>query len=230
MVYEVYQVFELVRLQEWYHPDVRTYIKLLTMLGNCKKPEEAAKLFDNMLEDKVRPTTAIFTALLNIYTKSNLLDKALNLFKSMPKFEGCAPDVYAYTAMIKGCCDGGLYDRAAQLLNEMWWEGAEPNVVTYNTLIFAYGKQGLFDEMEKILTLMDARNVAPDTWTWNSLIRIFGLHNRIQDMEQAYESLLQQGLLPDIVTLNSLVAAYGKNGFYGKMHCVLDYMRRYNYE
>lgn len=223
------KVFELVRVQEWYTAEESTYIKLLSMLAKVKQPAAAATLLESFLQDKLRPTPSIFTALLTVYTESKLFHKALELFESMPLFEGCLPDKYAYTAMIKGCCEAGRYDQAGNLFQQMLIEGVEPSLVTYNTLIFGYGKAGLFREIEGVLTLMRSNGVEPDTVTWNTLIRVFGLYNRIPEMEQAYEGLLGQSLLPDTITLNSLISAYGRAGLYGKMECVMDYMRRYRY-
>ncbi|XP_024358535.1 uncharacterized protein [Physcomitrium patens] len=223
------RVFELVRIQEWYTAEVSTYVKLLTMLARVKQPQAASNLFDFLLQDKLRPTLEIFTALITVFTKSNLLKKAFEVFEQMRLFDGCLPDKYAYTTMIKGCCDAGLYDQAKKLFNEMMREGVEPTIVTYNTLIFGYGKAGLFAEIEYLLSLMEANGITPDTITWNTLIRVFGLHNRIPEMEQAYEGLLAQGLMADEVTLNSLIGTYGRAGLYGKMECVTDFMRRYSY-
>lgn len=223
------QVFQLIRLQQWYTAQDSTYIKLLQLLAKCKQPAAATSLFDSLLQDKLRPTTAIFTALLTVYTESNLLPKAFELFDSMPRFEGCLPDKYTYTTLIKACCNASLYDQATLLFNQMTIAGVEPSIVTYNTLIFGYGKAGLFTEIEHVLTHMTSHNVQPDTVTWNTLIKVFGMHNKIPEMEQAYEGLLAQGLMPDMVTLNSLISAYGRAGLYGKMECVMDYMRRYSY-
>ncbi|KAG0553556.1 hypothetical protein KC19_12G020300 [Ceratodon purpureus] len=223
------RVFELVRAQEWYTAEESTYIKLLSMLAKVKQPEAASSLFDSLLQDKLRPTTPLFTALLTVYTESRCFEKALELFESMPRFQGCLPDKYTYTAMIKGCCEAGAYDKARRIFDEMIVEGVEPSIVTYNTLIFGFGKAGLFEEVERVLTLMESNHEEPDTITWNTLIRVFGRHNRIREMEQAYDGLLGQGLLPDTVTLNSLISAYGRAGLYGKMQCVIDYMWRYSY-
>ncbi|XP_024383422.1 uncharacterized protein [Physcomitrium patens] len=223
------RVFELVRAQEWYTADLSTYLKLLTMLAKAKQAAEASNVFDCLLEDKLRPTTAIFTALLTVFTQSNQFKKALEIFESMRLYEGCVPDKYTYTAMIKGCCEAGLYVQARKIFDEMMIEGVKPSIVTYNILIHGYGKAGLFREVERVLSTMEANNVAPDTVTWNTLIRVFGLNCKIPEMEQAYEGLLRQGLQPDMVTLNSLISAYGTAGLFEKMESVTQYMQRYNY-
>lgn len=223
------KVFELVRAQEWYVAEVSTYLKLFTMLANARQPAEASRLFTAMLEDKLRPTTAIFTAVLTCYTKTNHFRKAVQTFESMRLYEGCVPDKYTYTAMIKGCCEAGLYDQARKIFDEMIVEGVKPSIVTYNTLIFGYGKTGLFREIEHVLTMMEANRVVPDTVTWNTLICVFGLHKKIFDMEHAYEGLLGEGLKPDVVTLNILLSAYGTAGLFEKMESVVGYMERYGY-
>ncbi|KAG0583457.1 hypothetical protein KC19_3G137500 [Ceratodon purpureus] len=223
------EVFKLVREQEWYVPVLSTYLQLLTLLAKVRQPAEALSLFDSLLEDNLKPTTAIFTALLTVLTKTNHFRKAVVVFESMRLYQGCVPDKYTYTAMIKGCCEAGLYDQARKIFDEMILEGVKPTIVTFNTLIFGYGKSGRFRDIERVLTLMESYGVAPDTVTWNTLIRVFGLHNRITEMEQAYEGILAQGLRPDVVTLNSLISAYGTAGLFEKMRSVTDFMVRYGY-
>lgn len=223
------EVFELVRAQEWYVPELSTYLQLLTMLAKAKQPAQALSLFESLLEDNLRPTPVIFTALLTVLTKTNRFRKAVEVFESMRLYEGCLPDKYTYTAMIKGCCEAGLYDQAWKIFDEMAVEGVKPTIVTFNTLIFGYGKAGRFRDIERVLTLMESNGVTPDTVTWNTLIRVFGLHNRTSEMEQAYEGILAQGLRPDVVTLNSLIAAYGTARLFEKMRSVTDFMVRYSY-
>lgn len=223
------RVFELVRSQPWYVGESSTYLKLFNLLSTARQPDEASRLFDFMGEDNVRPTTAIFTALLTVFTKTNHFRKAVQTFESMRLYEGCIPDKYTYTAMIKGCCEAELYDQARKIFHEMVMEGVKPSVVTYNTLIFGYGKAGMFREVEHVLSTMEKNGVFPDTVTYNTLIRVFGLHKRIVLMEQAYEGLILQGLKPDLVTLNCLIAAYGTAGLLPKMESVVEYMRRYEF-
>lgn len=223
------RIFELVRSQPWYVGETATYLKLFNLLATARQPEEASRLFTFMLEDNVRPSTAIFTALLTVYTKTNYFRKAVQTFESMRLYEGCVPDKYTYTSMIKGCCEAELYDQAKKIFHEMVVEGVKPSIVTYNTLIFGYGQGGLFREIERVLTMMETNGVTPDTVTWNTLIRVFGLHNKISHMEHAYEGLLGQGLKPDVVTLNILIAAYGTAGLFAKMESVITYMARYDF-
>lgn len=224
------RVFELVREQPWYVANTSTYLKLFTLLATARQPEEASRLFSAMLDDNVRPTTAIFTALLTVYTKTNHFKKAMAAFESMRLYEGCVPDKYTYTAMIKGCCEAELYVQAQKIFEEMIVEGVKPTVVTYNTLIFGYGKTGMFREIERVLQTMEANGVKPDTVTWNTLIRVFGLHNKISHMEHAYEGLLASRLKPDLITLNILISAYGTAGLLDKMESVIAYMERYNFK
>lgn len=224
------KVFQLLREQEWYEPDVGTYIKLLSMLGKCKQPHLACRVFRTMLKEKCRPSVESYTALLTAFTRSNLLDTAFGILEEMKKVPDCQPDVFTYTELIKACSEALLFGHVDMLLLEMRRVGLRPNTVTYNILVDSYGKAGRFREMEDVfMEMKESDEIQPDIWTQNAILRNFSRAGNITAMEQWYMKLQSFGYGNDIITFNTLLNAYGKECYYEKLEHVRDFMHKYYY-
>ncbi|KAG2329126.1 hypothetical protein Bca52824_000306 [Brassica carinata] len=62
------------RKQHWYEPRCKTYTKLFKVLGNCRQPEQASLLFELMLSEGLKPTIDVYTSLISVYGKCELLE------------------------------------------------------------------------------------------------------------------------------------------------------------
>ncbi|TXG63960.1 hypothetical protein EZV62_010954 [Acer yangbiense] len=223
------KVFELLRDQMWYRPNVGVYIKLIVMLGKCKQPKKAHELFQAMIDEGCEVNHQAYTALVSAYGRSGLFDKAFSLLEEMKNTPNCHPDVNTYSILIKSCLQVYAFDKVRALLSDMSTQGIRPNIVTYNTLIDTYGKAKMFAEMESTLVKMLGEDCEPDVWTMNSTIRAFGNSGQIETMEKCYEKFQRAGIEPSISTFNILLDCYGKAGNYEKMSAVMEYMQKYHY-
>ncbi|XP_057722287.1 pentatricopeptide repeat-containing protein At5g48730, chloroplastic isoform X1 [Arachis stenosperma] len=224
------KIFELLREQLWYRPNSGIYIKLIVMLGKCKKPEKARELFQAMIDEGCVLDCESYTALLSAYSRSGLLDKAFSLLEEMKCTPNCRPDVQTYSILIKSCLQVFAFDKVHCLLSDMAIHSIKPNTVTYNTLIDAYGKAKRFSEMESTLMEMLAdQDCQPDVWTMNSTLRTFGNIGQIETMERCYDKFQGAGIQPNVQTFNILLDSYGKAEDYKKMSAVMEYMQKYHY-
>lgn len=142
-------MFELLREQLWYRPNVGIYIKLIVMLGKCKQPERAHSLFQAMVDEGCIINHESYTALVSAYSRSGLFDQAFSLLDKMKHADGCHPDVQTYSILIKSCLQFFEFEKAQILLSDMKSMGIQPNTVTYNTLIDAYGKAGRYSTFDR---------------------------------------------------------------------------------
>ncbi|XP_006280306.2 pentatricopeptide repeat-containing protein At5g48730, chloroplastic [Capsella rubella] len=224
------QVFELLREQLWYKPNVGIYVKLIVMLGKCKQPEKAHELFQAMINEGCVVNHEVYTALLSAYSRSGRFDDAFTLLERMKSSHNCQPDVHTYSILIKSFLQVFAFDKVQDLLSDMRRQGIRPNTITYNTLIDAYGKAKMFVEMEStLIQMLGEDDCKPDSWTMNSTLRAFGGNGQIEMMENCYEKFQSSGIEPNIRTFNILLDSYGKSGNYKKMSAVMEYMQKYQF-
>ncbi|OMO69747.1 hypothetical protein CCACVL1_19301 [Corchorus capsularis] len=221
------EIFGLLRKQQWYDPRCQTYTKLIMMLGKCMQPEQASLLFETMLSEGLKPTIDVYTALVNAYGQSGLIDKAFSTVEDMKSVSDCKPDVYTYSVLIKACMKHAHFDRIGRILCEMSYLGIEYSTVTYNTIIDGYGKAEMFEEMESLLTdMIESGNCLPDIFTFNSIVGAYGNSGQIEKMEKWYDEFQLMRIRPDIKTFNILIKSFGNAGMYEKMESVMEFMEK----
>ncbi|CAA7058883.1 unnamed protein product [Microthlaspi erraticum] len=224
------QVFELLREQLWYKPNVGIYVKMIVMLGKCKQPEKAHELFQGMISEGCVVNHEVYTALLSAYSRSGRFDAAFTLLERMKSSHNCQPDVHTYSILIKSFLQVFAFDKVQSLLSAMRKQGIRPNTITYNTIIDAYGKAKMFVEMEStLIEMLGEDDCKPDSWTMNSTLRAFGGNGQIEMMENCYDKFQSSGIEPNIRTFNILLDSYGKTGNYKKMSAVMEFMQKYHY-
>jgi pentatricopeptide repeat protein len=197
------------------------------MLGKCRQPEQARLLFEFMLTDGLKPTVDVYTALVSVYGKSGLLDKAFSTVDDMKSVSDCKPDVYTYSILINCCTKFRRYDLIEQVLAQMSYLGIGCNTVIFNTLIDGYGKAEMFELMEDSLTnMIESGSCLPDVFTFNSFLGTYGKSGHIDKMEKWYDEFQLMGIKPDLKTFNVLIKSYGKARLYEKMGSVMEFMEK----
>ncbi|CAN8268123.1 unnamed protein product [Cochlearia groenlandica] len=223
------KIFNLLRKQHWYEPRCKTYTKLFKVLGNCRQPDQASLLFELMLSEGLKPTIDVYTSLIAVYGKSELLEKAFKTLEYMKSVSDCKPDVFTFTVLITFCCKLSRFDLVKTIVHEMSCLGVALSAVTYNAMIDGYGKAGLFDEMENVLSDMiedGEGDSLPDVYTLNSIIGSYGKVGDTKKIEIWYDRFKLMGIEPDITTFNVLILSFGKSRMYKKMSSVIDYMEK----
>ncbi|XXG74090.1 hypothetical protein AAC387_Pa07g2899 [Persea americana] len=221
------EVFGMLKEQPFYQPKEGTYMKLLVLLGKCGQPKRAHELFDEMVEEGIEPTAALYTALLAGYCRNNLLDEAFAVLDKMKTLPLCQPDVFTYSTLLKACVEMSRFELVDTLFQEMSERLITPSTVTQNIVLGGYGKAGKFDKMEEVLSgMLESSMCKPDVWTMNIILSLFGNKGQIETMEKWYEKFRSIGIEPETRSFNILIGAYGKKQMYDKMTAVMEYMRK----
>uniref|UniRef100_A0A1J3D087 Pentatricopeptide repeat-containing protein n=1 Tax=Noccaea caerulescens TaxID=107243 RepID=A0A1J3D087_NOCCA len=221
------KIFNLLRKQHWYEPRCKTYTKLFKVLGNCKQPDQASLLFEVMLSEGLKPTIDVYTSLIAVYGKSELLEKAFATLEYMKSVSDCKPDVFTFTVLISCCCKLARFDLVKRILVEMSYLRVGCSTVTYNTIIDGYGKAGMFEEMENVLAdMIEDGDSLPDVFTFNSIVGSYGKGGNTRKMESWYNRFQLMGVQPDVTTYNILILSFGKAGMFKKMSSVMDFMEK----
>ncbi|GLJ36821.1 hypothetical protein SUGI_0742840 [Cryptomeria japonica] len=94
------QVFDLVRKELWYKPDLYLYADMVLMLGKNKLIHQVELLFSQMKEEGLEPNTRVCTELLCAYTEAGMTEKAIEIYEMMKQHSGCKPNELTFTILV----------------------------------------------------------------------------------------------------------------------------------
>ncbi|KAH0776761.1 hypothetical protein KY290_008172 [Solanum tuberosum] len=94
------KVFNFVRDEEWYTPDLSLFNSMIMMLGKNKFIEMAEQLFVHMIKEGLQPDSRTYTELIGAYFRVDLIEKAMEMYELM-KISGFCPDKLTMSILIR---------------------------------------------------------------------------------------------------------------------------------
>lgn len=93
-------MFDFVRKEVWYAPDLSLFNQMIMMLGKNKMIEMVELLFVELRNEGLEPDTRTFTEIIGAYFKVEKVNRAMDAYELM-KASGCDPDKLALTILIR---------------------------------------------------------------------------------------------------------------------------------
>lgn len=94
------KVFNFVRNEEWYIPDLSVFNSMIMMLGKNKFIGTAEQLFVHMMKEGLQPDIRTYTELIGAYFRVELIEKAMEMYELM-KISGFCPDKLTMIILIR---------------------------------------------------------------------------------------------------------------------------------
>ncbi|KAF3514469.1 hypothetical protein F2Q69_00010131, partial [Brassica cretica] len=192
----------LTRVGEFGKPDACTYNVLISGYSQSGCFDEAVKLFDEMVERKVKPTGVTFGTLMHGLCKYLKVKEALKMKQDMLKVYGVCPTVHVYAFLIKALCRVGELSLAFKLKDEV-----KVDSTIYYTLISLLIKDGRSNEVPEILEEMREKGCEPDKVTYNVLVNGFCVENDLESAYRVLDEMVEKGLKPDVISYNMILGA-----------------------
>ncbi|CAM9972289.1 unnamed protein product, partial [Ectocarpus sp. 8 AP-2014] len=185
----------------------------------------ALELLEEMLECRVVPDAAVFTAAM---TAVDGWGATLRLLEVM-KREGVLPDVNTYNAALSVVARSGREDVALALLDRMRIDGYCPDIVSFNTAIDACASREKWQEAVELLEVdMPAAKVKPDLISFTSAIHACaGPTGNWEKAYQLLDAMWQdpEGAKPSKHTYDLVIQACGHGGEWELGVTLIDDMR-----
>lgn len=105
-------MFEFIKKEVWYKPDLSLYADMIMMLGKRKLIEMAEDLFFELKKEGLEPDTRVYTEMMGAYLQVGMIDKAMGAYGLM-KASGCVPDKLTLTILIRNLEKAGEEELAA---------------------------------------------------------------------------------------------------------------------
>ncbi|KAL1334772.1 hypothetical protein HN51_063741 [Arachis hypogaea] len=113
--------------------DLVAYSAMIYGCGINGRSSDAIKLYEQMLEDCIRPNLAIYTGLLTAYNHAGLVEEGYRCFNSM-KENGVVPSLDHYGIMVDLLGRAGWLNEAYNLITNM---PMQPNASVWGALLLA---------------------------------------------------------------------------------------------
>merc|ERR1719181_258967 len=100
------------------------------------------KLFEQMVEDGVRPTNFTLTVLIKRFGREGNINKAHELMETLPDKHGFKANAQAHTCLISACVINKQMGKAMKVFEKMKSKGPVPDSMTYEKLIGGWLRLG----------------------------------------------------------------------------------------
>ncbi|CAM6105230.1 unnamed protein product [Calypogeia fissa] len=227
---EALLVFEWWKRQEGYVARERDFIGFISICGHAGMPEEAQKLFNEMIRLGLSPTVATYSSLLQGFAEVGDFDRAKEILMEMRRV-GLKPNSITYTGLLYAYGKQGHYSEMAKIFNSMkTYESSQldcaPTSVTYSALLQCFAKGGLFARMENALKEMISRNYDPDGAAINAMIQGYAQVGLLKDMERAYSMVRPYKVMVRVDTIRAVALAYIRKSYFYQLGTFARYHNR----
>lgn len=247
---KVLRVFEWMKSQKEYAPNVIHYNVVLRALGRAKKWDKLRLCWIDMAKNGVSPTNNTYGMLVDVYGKAGLVKESLLWIKHM-KLRGIFPDEVTMNTVVRVLKDAGEYDRGDRFYKG-WCAGRiEFDDLDLDSMDDMESKNGLGPVSLKHFLLTELfrtgiRNNPSKDWgsndgelsvqkprltaTYNTLIDLYGKAGRLKDAGEVFADMLRSGVAMDTITFNTMIFICGSHGYLSEAESLLDKMeeRRIN--
>ncbi|PIN19203.1 hypothetical protein CDL12_08119 [Handroanthus impetiginosus] len=185
-------------------------ILLCSMFNICAKTASLSlgrQLHAYALKYQNRHDVAVGNALIDMYSKSGVIEDAIRVFKGMEE-----KNIISWTSLIAGYGKHGYGHEAFALYVKMEAEGLKPNDVTLLSLLFACSHNGLATQgWECFSNMVSKHNILPRAEHYSCLVDLLARAGRL---EEAYDLVCN---MPTGVDASVLGAILGACSTYGNL-------------
>ncbi|KAF8062841.1 hypothetical protein N665_1193s0005 [Sinapis alba] len=183
-------------------PNSFTFVGLLSSCASYEESSIGQSVGDLVEEERIALDAVLGTALVDMYAKLGMLDKAVETFNRMKN-----KDVKSWTAMISGYGAHGLAREAINLFYKMEDENSKvkPNEITFLVVLNACSHGGLVMEGITCFKMMiEVYGFIPEVEHYGCVVDLLG---RAGQLEEAYELIKNLPITSDSTAWRALLAA-----------------------
>ncbi|XP_056843009.1 pentatricopeptide repeat-containing protein At1g26900, mitochondrial isoform X2 [Raphanus sativus] len=183
-------------------PNSSTFVGLLSSCASYEASSVGQSVGDLVEEERVVLDAVLGTALVDMYAKLGMLDKAVEIFNRMKN-----KDVKSWTAMISGYGAHGLAREAINIFYKMEDESikVKPNKITFLVVLNACSHGGLVMEgITCFKRMVEVYRFIPEVEHYGCVVDLLG---RAGQLEEAYELIKNLPITSDSTAWRALLAA-----------------------
>ncbi|XP_059076511.1 pentatricopeptide repeat-containing protein At2g13600-like [Cryptomeria japonica] len=216
-------------------PNSATFASILPACAQTGYLEQGMKIHKKIIEIGLLSDVVVVNALIDMYSKCGIVQKARELFEKMrvkpisATFASILPACAKMRSLEQGMeihqkiIESGflsatvvmtalvdMYAKCGSIEKacELFGRIHHPNVTSWNAMITGYVENGALDEASRIFKEMPQRDVA----SWNAIITGYA-QNRLADKAlEIFKQMQLEGIKPNSGTITSILTACGRIG------------------
>lgn len=218
-------------------PTVMCWTGLISAYAKCGEGKVALKLYEQMQDAGVLPTSFTYTAVLKACAVLNDLEygkrihrevisrgletdpyigpavvgmyaKSGNLAEAYEVFNRCPQgNIFLWNTLIKGLADSGYGKEALELYGRLKQRNMEPSRHTYVHVLRACSSVGALEEARAVHSDIRHSGLHVDPYVASALVDTYAEWGQLEDARQAFDALPSQ----TVGVWNRLIRAYGNN-------------------
>ncbi|KAJ8630491.1 hypothetical protein MRB53_023814 [Persea americana] len=161
------------------HVRTKSFILAVEAFGRIGRMERAEELWLEMKSERELKFTEQFNAIISVYCKHGLVDKASELFNDMGLY-GCKANAITYRHLAFGCLKAGLVDEAlktldvgADLTASAWVRRSTPWLETTLSMVEIFAEMGDVENANKLFAELKESRYSRYTFVYNALLKAY---------------------------------------------------------
>ncbi|XP_057848006.1 pentatricopeptide repeat-containing protein At3g26782, mitochondrial-like [Cryptomeria japonica] len=199
----VFNIFKQMQLAD-VNPNSSTYTSILQVCAKMGNLEQGIGIHQKVIERSFLSDVVLATALIDMYAKCGNIQMACKLFDNIPE-----RNMVSWTAIITGCAQNGLVEKALDLFKQMQLEGIKADSSTFASILPACGKLGVLENGTEIHQKIIEIGFLSDIVVVNSLIDMYAKCGNIQKARQVFDNMHQS----NVVSWTAMIAGYAMHGY-----------------
>lgn len=197
---EALELFYDLQARKDMKPDQVTLVGALSACAQIGAVDLGGWIHIYMKKQGVKLNCHLITSLIDMYSKSGDIDKAVEVFHSAEK-----RDVFVWSSMIAGFAMHGQGKAALDLFLKMLKAKVKPNEVTFTNILAACSHNGLVEEGRKIFNQMESSyGIIPGLNHYACMVDILG---RAGSLEEALQVIKKMPMSPNASVWKALLGA-----------------------
>ena len=186
-------------------PDEVTVASVLSACAHIGSFDVGEAAHDYIRKYEVKADVYVGNALIDMYCKCGVVEKALEVFREMRK-----KDSVSWTSVISGLAVNGFADSALDFFSQMLKEGFQPTHGAFVGILLACAHAGLVDKgLEYFESMEKVYGLKPEMKHYGCVVDLL---SRSGNLQRAYEFIRKMPMVPDVVVWRILLSASQVHG------------------
>ncbi|WOH07069.1 hypothetical protein DCAR_0626498 [Daucus carota subsp. sativus] len=181
-------------------PNEVTVLGALSACSQLGAIGEGERVVEFIRGEKMDCNAQLCNAVIDLYAKCGLVDKAFGVFSSMR----CEKCIVTWNTMIMALAMQGDGIKALELFDRMGREGIVADSVSYLMVLCACNHAGLVEDGVRLFESMAKSGVSRNMKHYGSVVDLLGRAGRLQE---AYDIVNEMPMVPDLVLWQTLLGA-----------------------